>query len=54
MAEIPWLAAIPSILAMIGGVGTVPGHSALQVMPALAVSIAIERVKPIRAVLVVI
>ena len=53
ITEIPLLAAIPSIFAMIGGVGSVPGHYALQVIPALAVSIAIERVKPIRAVLVV-
>ena len=54
VTEIPLLAAIPSIFAKIGGVGNVPGHNALQVMPALAASIAIARVKPIRAVLVVI
>ena len=47
------IAALPAIRSTIGGVGTVPGHRALQVIPSVATSIAVLFVKPINAVLVV-
>ena len=46
-------AAIAAIFCVMAGVGSVPGHSALQVIPLVVVSIATARVMPTMAVLVV-